>query len=67
MIEIGYGLAAEHHRRGYDNELVTALSDWLLTQPRVEEVVARKVLAKNVASGRALETQGLLSNAKTTD
>jgi RimJ/RimL family protein N-acetyltransferase len=57
-IEIGYGLAEEHRGRRYGNELVAALSDWLLAQPHVEEVVAREVLAENVASRRALENAG---------
>ena len=57
-IEIGYGLAAEHRGRGYGNELVAALSDWMLAQPQVESVVAREVLAENIASRRALENAG---------
>lgn len=57
-IEIGYGLAAEHRGRGYGNELVGVLSGWLLSQPEVEQVVAREVLAGNVASRRALENAG---------
>jgi RimJ/RimL family protein N-acetyltransferase len=57
-IEIGYGLAAEHRGRGYGNELVAALSGWLLAQANVEEVVAREVFAANVASRRALENAG---------
>jgi RimJ/RimL family protein N-acetyltransferase len=59
-IEVGYGLAAEHRARGYGNELVSALSGWLLLQPEVEKVVARKVLADNVASRRALENAGFV-------
>jgi RimJ/RimL family protein N-acetyltransferase len=59
-IEVGYGLAAEHRGRGYGNELVGALSGWLLAQPEVEQVVARKVLAGNVASRRALENAGFV-------
>jgi ribosomal-protein-alanine N-acetyltransferase len=59
-IEIGYGLAAEHRGRGYGNELVNALSGWLLAQPEVERVVARGVLAGNVASRRALENAGFV-------
>jgi RimJ/RimL family protein N-acetyltransferase len=59
-IEVGYGLAAEHRGRGYGNEVVGALSGWLLAQPGVEQVVARKVLANNVASRRALENAGFL-------
>lgn len=57
-IEIGYGLAEEHRGRGYGNELVAALSAWLLAHPHVDEVVAREVLADNVASRRALENAG---------
>lgn len=60
LIEIGYGLAAEHRRRGYGNELVAALSNWLLTRPHVQGVVAREVLAENVASRRALENAGFV-------
>ena len=59
-IEIGYGLAAEHRGRGYGNEVVSALSNWLVAQPQVEQVVARKVLAENVASRRALENAGFV-------
>jgi [ribosomal protein S5]-alanine N-acetyltransferase len=59
-VEIGYGLAAEHRRQGYGNELVAALSRWLLNQPGVERVVAREVLAGNVASWRALENAGFV-------
>ena len=58
--EIGYGLAAEHRGRGYGNELVGALSAWLLSQPEVEQVVAKEVLADNVASRRALENAGFV-------
>jgi ribosomal-protein-alanine N-acetyltransferase len=60
VIEVGYGLAAEHRGRGYGNELVAALSGWLLSQPRVEQVVAREVLADNVPSRRALENAGFV-------
>jgi RimJ/RimL family protein N-acetyltransferase len=59
-IEIGYGLAAEHRGRKYGNEVVEALSRWLIAQPQVERVVARKVLAENVASRRALENAGFV-------
>jgi len=59
-IEIGYGLAAEHRGRGYGNEVVAALSGWLVAQPQVERVVAGEVLADNVASRRALENAGFL-------
>jgi RimJ/RimL family protein N-acetyltransferase len=59
-IEVGYGLAAEHRGRGYGNEVVGALSGWLMAQPQVEQVVAREVLADNVASRCALENAGFL-------
>jgi RimJ/RimL family protein N-acetyltransferase len=59
-VEIGYGLAAEHRGRGYGNEVVEALSRWVIAQPQVERVVARKVLAENVASRRALENAGFV-------
>ena len=59
-IEIGYGLAVEHRGRGYGNELVGALSGWLLAQPGVERVVAREVLADNVSSRRALANAGFV-------
>jgi RimJ/RimL family protein N-acetyltransferase len=59
-IEIGFGLAAEHRGRGYGNELVSALSGWMIAQPKGERVVARGVLADNVASRRALENAGFV-------
>jgi RimJ/RimL family protein N-acetyltransferase len=59
-VEIGYGLAAEHRGRGYGNEVVEALSRWMLAQSQVERVVAREVLAENVASRRALENAGFV-------
>ncbi len=59
-VEIGYGLAAEHRGRGYGNEVVAALSGWLLDRPGVERVVARRVRADNVPSRRALENAGFV-------
>jgi RimJ/RimL family protein N-acetyltransferase len=59
-VEIGYGLAAEHRGRGYGSEVVEALSRWVIAQPQVERVVAREVLAENVASRRALENAGFV-------
>ena len=58
-VEIGYGLAAPYRGRGYGSELVSAASQWLLARPDVGRVVARKVLADNVPSRRALERAGL--------
>jgi RimJ/RimL family protein N-acetyltransferase len=59
-IELGYGLAAEHRGLGYGNEIAEALSGWLIVHPLVKRVVARKVLADNVASRRALENAGFV-------
>jgi RimJ/RimL family protein N-acetyltransferase len=59
-IELGYGLAAEHRGLGYGNEIAEALSGWLIVHPLVKRVVAREVLADNVASRRALENAGFL-------
>jgi RimJ/RimL family protein N-acetyltransferase len=59
-IELGYGLAAEYRGRGYGNEVVAALSSWLIRAPGVRRVVARDVVATNVASRRALERAGFV-------
>src|SRR5215210_3533239 len=59
-VEIGYGLAAGHRGCRYGNEVVEALSRWLMAQRHVERVVARKVLADNVPSRRALENAGFV-------
>lgn len=56
-VEIGYGLAAEHRGHGYGNEIVAALSRWLLVQAPVICVVA-ETFTVNVASRRALEKAG---------
>ena len=59
-VEIGYGLAAEHRGRGYGNEVVEALSRWLIAKPEVERVVASEVHAENAAPRRALENAGFV-------
>ena len=59
-VEIGYGLAAGHRGCRYGNEVVEALSRWLMAQRQVERVVAREVLAENVPSRRALENAGFV-------
>jgi RimJ/RimL family protein N-acetyltransferase len=59
-VELGYGLAVEHRGVGYGNEVVRALSRWLISQPGVRRVVARAVLTGNVASRRALERAGFV-------
>jgi GNAT superfamily N-acetyltransferase len=57
-IEIGYALAEPYRRRGYGTELVKALSDWLFEHEGIERVVARNIVAANVASRRTLERVG---------
>jgi [ribosomal protein S5]-alanine N-acetyltransferase len=57
-VEIGYGLAAPYRGRGYGTELVVGVSRWLLRQPGVHRVVARRVLIENTPSRRALERAG---------
>lgn len=59
-VDIGLGLAEEHRGLGYGREVIEALSRWLLDQPGVQRVVARDVLAGNVASRRALEHAGFV-------
>ncbi len=56
-VEIGFGLAAGYHGRGYGREFVAALSQWLLAQPEVTRVVARAEL-QNAPSRRVLELAG---------
>jgi RimJ/RimL family protein N-acetyltransferase len=57
-VEIGYAIAAPYRRRGYATEVVGALTRWAGEQPGVRRVVARRVLADNVGSRRALERCG---------
>ncbi|MCW2568467.1 MAG: acetyltransferase, family [Mycobacterium sp.] len=57
-VEIGYGIAPSYRRCGYATEVVGALSRWAGEQPAVRRVVARRVLADNVGSRRALERSG---------
>ena len=57
VIEIGYGLAEPFRGRRYGTELVGAMTEWLLAQPRIQGVRA-STLADNVASRRVLEKNG---------
>ena len=56
-VEIGYGVAEEHRRRGYATEAATGLAGWALRQPGIETVVAR-CEPDNEASIRTLERAG---------
>jgi RimJ/RimL family protein N-acetyltransferase len=57
-VEIGYGLAEPSRGRGLASEFVPALAQHLLARPGVRRIVARRVLADNVPSRRALERAG---------
>lgn len=59
-VDIGLGLASGSRGRDYGTETIRALSAWLMQQPGVKRVVARDVLADNVASRRALEKAGFV-------
>jgi RimJ/RimL family protein N-acetyltransferase len=52
-VTIGYAIVPAARGQGYATEAITALSDWALAQPGVEEVKAQ-VLPDNEASIRAL-------------
>ncbi|HEV7826850.1 MAG TPA: GNAT family N-acetyltransferase [Mycobacteriales bacterium] len=57
-VEIRYEIAPAYRRRGLASEVVAALTRWALAEPDVRRVVARRVLADNVASRRTLERCG---------
>jgi RimJ/RimL family protein N-acetyltransferase len=58
VVEIRYAIAPPYRRRGHATEVVAALTRWLSGQPGVRQVVARRVVADNVASRRTLERCG---------
>jgi RimJ/RimL family protein N-acetyltransferase len=57
-VEIGYAIAAPYRRHGYATEVIGALTRWAGEQPGARRVVARRVLADNLGSRRALERSG---------
>jgi [ribosomal protein S5]-alanine N-acetyltransferase len=57
VADIGYGFNPSVWNRGYATEIVTAFSDWLLTQPHVSSVTADTAVT-NPASARVLEKSG---------
>ena len=63
-IEVGYGLAAEHRGRSYGNELVAALSGWLLSQPEVEQVVGERSSPTTLLRAARWRTQASCSSAR---
>ena len=65
-IEVGYDLAPEHRGRGYGNEVVRALSGWLMAQPRSNgwsRARSAPTTSRRVARWR---TQASSSNARQT-
>jgi [ribosomal protein S5]-alanine N-acetyltransferase len=54
VVEIGYGINPSYHNRGYATEMVQALTEWALSQPEVNRVVA-ECRVDNFASIRVLE------------
>ena len=59
VIEIGYGLAEPFRGRKYGTELVGAMTEWLLAQPRIQ-VIRASTAAENAASRRVLEKRLLV-------
>ncbi len=57
-VELGFGIAEAHRRRGYATEAAAALLDWALARPDVTRVVAR-CDPGNEPSVRTLERIGL--------
>jgi RimJ/RimL family protein N-acetyltransferase len=62
-VEIGFGLAEEHRRRGYGTELVAGLSAWLLAQGGISRVVAITATG-NIASRVVLERAGFVAESE---
>ncbi|HEY4120633.1 MAG TPA: GNAT family N-acetyltransferase, partial [Byssovorax sp.] len=56
-VEIGYSVLPEFQRRGFATEMVAALTDWALAEPRVRAVFA-DVDPENTPSVRLLTKLG---------
>ncbi|MEA2700534.1 MAG: [ribosomal protein S5]-alanine N-acetyltransferase [Myxococcales bacterium] len=59
MVEIGYAVLPAYQRRGIATEMVTALSEWALSQPKVTLVEAETAL-ENAGSVRVLKNAGFV-------
>jgi ribosomal-protein-alanine N-acetyltransferase len=57
IVEIGFSVIPDRHRRGYATEAACALLDWALREPGIEGVIVR-CDAGNEASIRVLERVG---------
>jgi ribosomal-protein-alanine N-acetyltransferase len=53
-VEIGYSLLPEFQRRGYATEMMSAIVDWIVGDPRVTRVTA-ETATQNLPSRRLLE------------
>jgi [ribosomal protein S5]-alanine N-acetyltransferase len=58
-VDIGYGANPSVWGQGYMTEIVTAFSNWLLSQPNVRRVTA-DCLSDNIGSIRVLEKSGFI-------
>jgi RimJ/RimL family protein N-acetyltransferase len=56
-VEIGYGLAAPVRGQGYGTEMVVAMSEWLLSRPRIR-IIRAHTAVDNAPSRHALEKAG---------
>ena len=59
LVEIGYATEEAYRGQGYMTEAITALRDWVLTQPKVYGIIAG-VQDGNPASDRVLEKCGFV-------
>jgi len=66
VVEIGYGINPSYQNRGYATEMVTALTEWALSQPTVDRVTA-ECRRDNVGSIRVLEKAGFERTGRRVD
>lgn len=58
-VELGYGVALAHRRRGYTTEAAQGLIAWAFEDPDCDSVIAAEVLKTNIPSRRVLEKLGM--------
>ena len=66
VVEIGYGVAACHRKRGHAMRAVTLMLDYARSDPAVTCVTAATAV-ENVASQRALERNGFAQTGRSHD